>query len=81
MEASDPIALSALQHWVYCPRQCGLVHPKQAFDYGSINPQLVESTGFSDADPEVLICIFPKLFENDASSERPDGSMEVLSVV
>jgi CRISPR-associated exonuclease Cas4 len=28
---SDPIALSALQHWAYCPRQCGLIHLEQAF--------------------------------------------------
>ena len=28
----DPISLSALQHWRYCPRQCGLIHLEQAFD-------------------------------------------------
>lgn len=28
----DSIALSALQHWAYCPRQCGLIHLEQAFD-------------------------------------------------
>ncbi|MCE4537552.1 CRISPR-associated protein Cas4 [Pelomonas sp. P7] len=30
----DPFAipLSALQHWAYCPRQCGLIHIEQAFD-------------------------------------------------
>jgi CRISPR-associated exonuclease Cas4 len=31
-EDSDPIPLSALQHWAYCPRQCGLIHLEQAFD-------------------------------------------------
>ena len=31
-EASDPLPLSALQHWAYCPRQCGLIHLEQAFD-------------------------------------------------
>ncbi len=31
-EAPDPVALSALQHWCYCPRQCGLIHLEQAFD-------------------------------------------------
>ena len=31
-EPPDPIALSALQHWAYCPRQCGLIHLEQAFD-------------------------------------------------
>jgi CRISPR-associated exonuclease Cas4 len=28
----EPITLSALQHWQYCPRQCGLIHLEQAFD-------------------------------------------------
>lgn len=28
----EPIALSAIQHWQYCPRQCGLIHLEQAFD-------------------------------------------------
>lgn len=28
----DTIPLSALQHWAYCPRQCGLIHLDQAFD-------------------------------------------------
>lgn len=32
MEAADPIMLSALQHWSYCPRQCALIHLEQAFD-------------------------------------------------
>jgi CRISPR-associated exonuclease Cas4 len=32
MDDSDPIPLSALQHWAYCPRQCGLIHLEQAFD-------------------------------------------------
>jgi len=27
----DPIPLSALQHWCYCPRQCLLIHAEQAF--------------------------------------------------
>ena len=31
MTEADPISLSALQHWAYCPRQCGLIHLEQAF--------------------------------------------------
>ena len=31
-EPPDPIPLSALQHWAYCPRQCGLIHLEQVFD-------------------------------------------------
>jgi CRISPR-associated protein Csd2 len=49
--------------------------------FGSINPQLAERTGFSDEDAQTIKAILPKLFENDASSARPDGSMEVLKVV
>ena len=49
--------------------------------YGSINPQLAERTGFSDLDADVIKSILPKLFENDASSARPDGSMQVLKVI
>ena len=26
MENDDPIPLSALQHWLFCPRQCALIH-------------------------------------------------------
>jgi CRISPR-associated exonuclease Cas4 len=32
MQDPDPIPLSALQHWAYCPRQCALIHLEQAFD-------------------------------------------------
>lgn len=31
MSETDPIPLSALQHWIYCSRQCGLIHLEQAF--------------------------------------------------
>ena len=32
MDEVEPISLSALQHWRYCPRQCGLIHLEQVFD-------------------------------------------------
>jgi CRISPR-associated exonuclease Cas4 len=28
----EPIPLSALQHWSYCPRQCALIHLEQVFE-------------------------------------------------
>ncbi len=31
-EPLDPILLSALQHWCYCPRQCALIHIEQVFE-------------------------------------------------
>lgn len=49
--------------------------------YGSMNPQLAVKTGFSDADAAAIKGVLPRLFENDASSARPEGSMEVLKVV
>jgi CRISPR-associated exonuclease Cas4 len=31
VDEPDPIPLSALQHWCYCPRQCALIHVEQVF--------------------------------------------------
>lgn len=45
---------------------------------GSINVQLAEKTGFSAEDAELLKECLRTLFVNDASSARPDGSMEVV---
>jgi len=49
--------------------------------YGSMNPQLAERTGFRDEDAEIIKNILPQLFENDASSARPEGSMAVEKVI
>lgn len=49
--------------------------------YGSINPQLSERTGFTDADANVIKSLLPRLFENDASSARPEGSMQIVKVI
>jgi CRISPR-associated protein Csd2 len=57
------------------------VHRGVYVTYGSINPQLAERTAFSEADAAIIKSILPKLFQNDASSARPDGSMEVLKVI
>lgn len=46
--------------------------------FGSINCQLAEKTGFTENDAELLKEALRTLFENDTSSARPDGSMEVL---
>ena len=32
MAEPDQVPMSALQHWHYCPRQCGLIHLEQVFD-------------------------------------------------
>ncbi|MDR1482221.1 MAG: type I-C CRISPR-associated protein Cas7/Csd2 [Synergistaceae bacterium] len=49
--------------------------------FGSMNPQLSERTGFSDEDAEVIKSMLPRMFENDASSARPEGSMKVLRLI
>ncbi|WP_019153450.1 type I-C CRISPR-associated protein Cas7/Csd2 [Robertmurraya massiliosenegalensis] len=49
--------------------------------YGSINTQLAEKTGFSYEDADKIKQALVTLFENDSSSARPDGSMEVNKVL
>lgn len=49
--------------------------------YGAITPQLAGKTGFSDEDAAVIKKLLPKLFEGDASSARPEGSMQVVKVI
>lgn len=44
---------------------------------GSVNVQLAEKTGFSQEDADLLREALKTLYENDASSARPEGSMEV----
>lgn len=48
---------------------------------GSMNPQLAEKTNFSEADAKRIKEVLPKIFENDESSARPAGSMQVLKVI
>lgn len=48
--------------------------------YGSINPQLAELTDFTDEDSEKIKNAILHIFDNDASSARPEGSMEVIKL-
>ena len=47
---------------------------------GSINVQLAEKTGFSENDAKTIKECLRTLFVNDASSARPEGSMEVYKL-
>jgi CRISPR-associated protein Csd2 len=49
--------------------------------YGAMNPQLAERTGFSGEDAAVIKSILPTLFEGDASSARPEGSMKIEKII
>lgn len=48
----EPIMISAIQHWSYCPRQCGLIHLEQVFDdnvhtmRGNVEHEHVDNPGF-----------------------------------
>ena len=66
--ASDPMGM---KHFV----RFGLYEIK-----GSINVQLAEKTGFSEEDADTVKECLRTLFVNDASSARPDGSMEVVKL-
>lgn len=48
---------------------------------GSINCQLAERTGFTEEDAEKIKRALASLFENDESSARPSGSLEVVEVI
>jgi CRISPR-associated protein Csd2 len=66
--ASDPMGMKhRVDHGVYV-------------FYGSMNPQLASLTDFSDADADLIKEALRTLFRNDASSARPEGSMEVVKV-
>lgn len=47
---------------------------------GAINVQLAEKTGFTREDAAVIKECLRTLFVNDASSARPEGSMEVVKL-
>ena len=91
----DPIIISSLQITRSTngvePKKAGgrssdTMGTKHFVDYGvyvikgSINPNFAEKTGFSDEDAEVIKKALISLFENDASSARPEGSMRVREV-
>lgn len=66
------------------PDQMGMKHRVDRAIYvtfGSMNPQLSEKTGFNNDDAETIKAVLPKLFEGDASSARPEGSMAVEKVI
>ena len=58
----------------------GMKYRVDAGTYGSINPQLARKTGFSEEDAEVLKEALKTLFQNDSSSARPEGSMDVKRI-
>ena len=49
--------------------------------FGAITPQLAEKTGFTNDDAEKIKEALVKLFEGDASSARPEGSMGISHLV
>lgn len=91
----DPIVISSLQITRSTngmepkgdsSRSSDTMGTKHFVDYGvyvikgSINAHFAEKTGFSEKDAEVIKQALVSLFENDASSARPEGSMRVREV-
>lgn len=86
-ELPEPIMLSALQHWSYCPRQCALIHVEQTFTdnvhtaRGNAVHALVDIPGY-EARPGVRIERALPLFcdrlgltgKADVVEFLPDGS-------
>src|SRR3990172_12506921 len=67
-KASDTIGMKhRVDHGVYV-------------SYGAINPQLASKTLFKDEDAKAIKNALEHLFDNDESSARPAGSMEVVAV-
>lgn len=54
-EPLDPIPLSALQHWAYCPRQCALIHVEQVFEE-NLYTQRGQALHQRVDDPGVALC-------------------------
>ncbi|MYM58187.1 type I-C CRISPR-associated protein Cas7/Csd2 [Vibrio sp. OCN044] len=49
--------------------------------FGAITPQLAEKTGFTNQDADKIKNVLVKLFEGDASSARPEGSMGISHLI
>ncbi len=49
--------------------------------FGAMTPQLATKTNFSDEDAAIIKTLLPRLFEGDASSARPEGSMVVEKII
>ncbi len=49
--------------------------------FGAMTPQLATKTGFSNDDAEIIKTLLPRLFEGDASSARPEGSMVIEKII
>jgi len=49
--------------------------------FGAMTPQLAVKTGFSNQDAELIKSVLPRLFEGDASSARPEGSIVIDKVI
>lgn len=88
MLETDPIPISALQHWVYCPRQCGLIHLEQAFEdnihtaRGQAVHHLVDEPGYelkSGVKVERALPLWSDrlglIGKADLVEFRPDGSI------
>lgn len=38
-ESDDPLPISALQHWLFCPRQCALIHVERLWEENALTAE------------------------------------------
>ena len=57
------------------------VDKAQYLTFGAMSPQLSQKTGFNLEDANKIKAVLPRMFEGDASSARPEGSMSVDYVI
>ncbi len=88
MNDANPIAISALQHYAYCPRQCALIHVEQVFDdniytaRGQAVHRLVDTPGYEIKDGVKVERALPPwsdrlelIGKTDAVEFHPDGAV------
>ncbi len=87
-EPGDFFMLSSLQHWSYCPRQCGLIHLEQVFEEnvhtmrGNAAHERVDEPGFENFEDVRKERALPVWSEKlrlvgkcDVVEFHPDGSI------
>jgi CRISPR-associated exonuclease Cas4 len=88
MKTPDPIPLSSLQHYSYCPRQCALIHQEQTFSENVftvrgriVHERVDKPDSRTEGDLEIQTAV-PLVSERlglsgkaDVVEVRPDGSL------
>ena len=69
------LPLSALQHWLYCPRQCGLIHLEQAWAENKFTAEGQYCVDARDATWAKLLEILAEI--QAGTRPRPSGYADI----